>query len=87
MKIDEIRRAFFEQEKDRRNDAEAKVAAMLAVADATGGTGDENLDIALIALALQAELAHDEESGVITITPTLSPWADKAEQIAAGTLY
>ena len=73
--------------KQSDNDAEAKVAAMLAVADATGGTGDEYLDIALIALALQAELAHDEESGVITITPTLSPWADKAEQIAAGTLY
>ena len=66
--------------------AEATVAAIMAVSEATSGTGDENLDIALIALALQTELAHDEESGVITITPTSSPWADKAEQIAAGVL-
>ena len=68
------------------SDAGARVAAMMAVTEATSGTGDENLDIALIALALQAELAHDEESGIITICPTTSPWADKAEQIAAGML-
>ena len=65
-------------------DDAATVAAIMAVTDATAGTGDENLDVALIALAMQAELAHDEESGVITITPTASPWADKAEMIAAG---
>jgi len=65
---------------------EAEVAAIMAVTEATAGTGDENLDVALIALAIEAELAHDEESGVITIKPTQSPWASKSEQIAAGML-
>ncbi|MBP5360307.1 MAG: OadG family protein [Bacteroidaceae bacterium] len=65
-------------------DDAATVAAIMAVTEATAGTGDEDLDVALIALALQAELAHDEESGVITIIPSASPWADKAEMIAAG---
>ena len=65
-------------------DDAATVAAIMAVTEATAGTGDEDLDVALIALALQAELAHDEESGVITINPSVSPWADKAEMIAAG---
>ena len=65
---------------------EAEVAAIMAVTEATAGTGDENLDIALIALAIEAELAHDEESGVITINPTPSPWANKSEQIALGML-
>ena len=68
-------------------DDAATVAAIMAVTQATAGTGDEDLDVALIALALQAELAHDEESGVITITPAPSPWADKAEMIAAGVLH
>ena len=67
-----------------RADDAATVAAIMAVTEATAGTGDEDLDVALIALALQAELAHDEESGVITINPSVSPWADKAEMIAAG---
>ena len=70
----------------RANNADATVAALMGVIEATAGTGDENLDVALIALALEAEFAHDEESGVITIKATPSPWADKAEQIAAGTL-
>lgn len=69
------------------NPQEAEVAAMMAVSEATAGTGDENLDIALIALAIEAELAHDEESGIITIIPNASPWADKSEQIAKGMLY
>lgn len=73
----------------RRNNTagEAEVAAIMAVTEATAGTGDENLDIALIALALADELAHDEESGVITITPVQSPWASKSEQIALGMLH
>lgn len=70
--------------KRKAADDGATVAAIMAVTEATAGTGDEDLDIALIALALQAELAHDEESGVITINPSASPWADKAEMIAAG---
>lgn len=67
-------------------DTEAAVAAMMALTEATSGTGNEDMDVALIALALEAELAHEEESGIITIIPTQSPWADKAEMIAAGTL-
>lgn len=66
---------------------EAEVAAIMAVTEATAGTGDENLDIALIALALADELAHDEESGIITIAPVQSPWASKSEQIALGMLH
>lgn len=66
---------------------EAEVAAIMAVTEATSGTGDENLDVALIALAIEAELAHDEESGIITIKPTQSPWACKSEQIASGMLH
>ena len=69
-----------------RTDTEAAVAAMMALTEATSGTGNEDMDVALIALALEAELAHEEESGIITIIPTQSPWADKAEMIAAGTL-
>lgn len=65
---------------------EAEVAAIMAVTEATAGTGDENLDIALIALALADELGHDEESGVITIRSTQSPWANKSEQILQGML-
>ena len=70
--------------KRKATDDGGAVAAIMAVTEATAGTGDEDLDIALIALALQAELAHDEESGIITINPSTSPWADKAEMIAAG---
>lgn len=69
------------------SDAEATVAALLAVTEATSGTGDENLDIALIALSLEAELAHDEESGIITILPGNSMWADKGTQIAQRQLH
>ena len=65
---------------------EETVAAIMAVTEATSGTGNENLDVALIALSLQAEMAHDEESGVITIKPTKSAWADKGDQIEAGML-
>ena len=65
---------------------EEEVAAIMAVTEATAGTGDENLDVALIALTIQAELAHDEESGVITIKPTHSEWANKASVIEAGML-
>lgn len=65
---------------------EAKVAAIMAVNDATAGTGDEQLDMALIALALEDELAHDEESGVITIRQSPSPWADKALPMEEGLL-
>lgn len=73
------------QQKNDNN--EAAVAALMAVTEATAGSGDEDLDVALIALALEAELAHDEESGVITIAAAPSPWADKGLQIAAGTLH
>lgn len=65
---------------------EETVAAIMAVTEATSGTGNENLDVALIALSLQAEMAHDKESGVITIKPTKSAWADKGDQIEAGML-
>lgn len=65
---------------------EAKVAALMAVTDATAGTGDEQMDMALIALALEDELAHDDESGVITIRRKPSPWADKAIPMEEGLL-
>lgn len=66
--------------------SEEKVAALMAVADATAGTGSEQMDMALIALALEDELAHDEESGVITIQRSPSPWADKALPMEEGLL-
>lgn len=66
---------------------EAEVAAIMAVSQATAGTGDTDLDVALIALALRDELTHDEESGIITIqSQPLSPWADKGDQIDSETL-
>ena len=67
-------------------ESEEEVAAMLAVTQATAGSGDEELDVALIALTLDAELAHDDESGVITIQERPSEWTDKASLIAAGML-
>lgn len=65
---------------------EAQVAALMAVADATAGTGDEQMDMALIALALEDELTHDDESGVITIRRAPTAWADKAIPMAEGLL-
>lgn len=65
---------------------EEEVAAAVAVAQSNSGTGDENLDAALIALALNAEFAHDEESGVITIKASHSEWSNKASAIGAGML-
>lgn len=65
---------------------EEEIAAAVAVAQSNSGTGDENLDAALIALALNAEFAHDEESGVITIKASHSEWSNKASAIGAGML-
>ena len=64
---------------------EEEVAAIMAVTQATE-SDDTELDVALIALTLDAELAHDEESGVITIKDRPSEWTDKASLIAAGML-
>lgn len=66
---------------------DARVAALMAVSEATSGTGNEAMDMALIALALEDALVHDEESGVITIHQTPSPWADKAIAMEEGLLH
>ena len=68
------------------NAKEEEIAAIMAVTQATSGSGDESLDAALIALTLEAECAHDEESGIITIKDSHSDWADKACIIEAGML-
>ncbi len=68
------------------NAKEEEVAAALAVTQACSGPEDENIVAALIALTLETEFAHDEESGVITIKPSHTDWADKGGIIEAGML-
>jgi Na+-transporting methylmalonyl-CoA/oxaloacetate decarboxylase gamma subunit len=62
--------------------AVASYAATQAFKEAGVIAGDED-EIAVIAMALHEELdAHDEESGIITIVPTNSPWKQRGIELA-----